>query len=746
MGSCLSKKCSFPFSSDVNTVGATPSDPTCKAKKEDQGEQTMAVQAQEIVKKEIFLIKQRKSHERRPEEKGVAAGNAVQDESNRNGSHVNDNKGGGPTTVRTSSCTKEEVDAILIQCGRLSRSSSGKIPGTSDNSNNSRGLSSSGSRKYSGSKRSYDFDHDSEKKKGSNVDADDEAEEDEEEKQNLYQRQSRPSRSHRRTRSREKDVDYKRSSSREKDVDHKRSSSREKDVDNKRSSSRDRVSSSGVEERSQSGDGGRRVSRSPGRRSENPTAATAPAYNHGSDKSRPGRMVSVPASISTKEKTNFIPDSATGTKRVSVKKSGEIGGGLRTAASPRSQSPANAREPNENAQQQVISLSRNSSRKTEHSPYRRNPMSDIDENILRNEQISLRSAQELINKSSKATVNKLQRNREGTEEGLAKKPSQFQSLKPDERDTGVFTEHPQGTNGNNVRGLRENDAMGCKPKEQQGTVEECDVAVTAGPTGADGLKPQTIKRSRSSTRSRDLDFNPDILLNPTSYASMLLEDIQNFHQQNVNGFSLPPCVTKACSILEAVADLNSCTSSNHSSVFSGDIISEADRCHKNVTSNSHLAKKITKDPFLESEDGVIQNLMEPSLYKYVTVRRGLMGGETEQQESSGSNSFLNASISWEPNSADSTERWSSLSNNGDEEKERQPISSPVGYHKQPFLETTGEFEMGGRRSMQCGHDGNLLPTATQNGRKRLCDYNQVGIGNGKMGAKGQTTIVAAASS
>ena len=28
-------------------------------------------------------------------------------------------------SVRTSSCTKEEVDAILIQCGRLSRSSSG---------------------------------------------------------------------------------------------------------------------------------------------------------------------------------------------------------------------------------------------------------------------------------------------------------------------------------------------------------------------------------------------------------------------------------------------------------------------------------------------------------------------------------------------------------------------------------------------------------------------------------------------
>ncbi|XLU97485.1 hypothetical protein S245_011825 [Arachis hypogaea] len=49
--------------------------------------------------------------------------------------------------VRTSSYTKEEVDAILIQCRRLSRSSSG------------RAASSSGGRKYSGSKRSFDFDH-----------------------------------------------------------------------------------------------------------------------------------------------------------------------------------------------------------------------------------------------------------------------------------------------------------------------------------------------------------------------------------------------------------------------------------------------------------------------------------------------------------------------------------------------------------------------------------------------------------
>ncbi|XP_042504553.1 uncharacterized protein At1g65710-like [Macadamia integrifolia] len=691
MSGCLNKKGSSP-SSAIDNADAPPSVPTCKAEKEDRREQKKAVQVQEIVKKEVFLIKQRKSHERRPEEKGAEAGNTVKDEFNSNGSHVNETNVGSTATMRTSSCTKEEVDAILIQCGRLSRSSSGKVPGTSENSNNnnSRGLGSSGSRKYSGSKRSYDFDHDdSNKKKGSNVDADDEAEEDEEEKQQLYQRQSRPSRSHRRTPSREKDVDY------------------------KRSSSRDHVSPS-AEERRRSSGSGRRVSRSPGR-SENPTAVTGPASNPGPDKSRPGRMVSVPASVS-KEKSTSIPDPGTGIKRVSGKRSGENGGGLRTASSPRSQSPANTRAPNENGQQ-VPSLSRNSSKKAEHSPYRRNPMSDIDENILRNEQVSL----------SKATFNKLQRNREGSEEGLTKKLSQLQSVKPDERKNGVFTEHPPGTKGandNNIRGLRENNGMGCKAKEQQRVVEEREVAVTVAATGADDLKPQTITRSRSSRRSRDLDLNLDTLLNPTSYASMLLEDIQNFHQQNMTGFSLPPCVTKACSILEAVADLNSCTSSNLSSVFSDDRISEADRSQKNVTCNSHFEKRMeSKGPFLESEVGLINDLMEPSLHKYVTVRRGAMGGEMEQQESSGSNSFLNqhwASSSWDPNSADSAERWSSQSNNGDEvvEKEQQRRSSPSGCQKQAFSEPTREIQMGGRRSKQCGNEGTPLPTVMQNGRKR----------------------------
>lgn len=54
-------------------------------------------------------------------------------------------------------------------------------------------------------------------------------------------------------------------------------------------------------------------------------------------------------------------------------------------------------------------------------------------------------------------------------------------------------------------------------------------------------------------------------ITPT-YASLLLEDIHNFHQKNTNrpatsspAFAVPECVNKAYSILEAVADLNSNT-------------------------------------------------------------------------------------------------------------------------------------------------------------------------------------------
>ena len=203
------------------------------------------------------------------------------------------------------------------------------------------------------------------------------------------------------------------------------------------------------------------------------------------------------------------------------------------------------------------------------------------------------------------------------------------------------------------------------------------VVKTVVPSGAvdNNLKPQTLTRSRSSRRSRDLDLNPESLLNPApqSYTSLLLEDIQNFHQKNTTqpSISLPACLSKACSILEAVADLNSTTSSNFSGAFS-------EHNASSLGGNNHYGKKMvadtaTKDhPFVESEVLVSDDVMEPSLHKYVTVKRGgsVCGAvDMEDQESSGSNSFTVSSgqqhhwgissSSWEPNSADSTDCWTS---------------------------------------------------------------------------------------
>lgn len=250
--------------------------------------------------------------------------------------------------------------------------------------------------------------------------------------------------------------------------------------------------------------------------------------------------------------------------------------------------------------------------------------------------------------------------------------------------------------------------------------------IASASQGTESLMPQTLTRSRSSRRSRDLDLvmglNPDTLLNnSSSYASLLLEDIQNYQSQNV-AFSLPPCVSKACSILEAVADLNSSTSSNLSPAFSEEKISEPNRpnsYYNSISLNGRFNRKLMgKDPFVESE--VVANdddLMEPSLHKYVTVREPVR--DMDQQESAGSNSFLGHhwSSSWEPNSADSTERWtSSLSNTGEEER--------------AFAESALDFERGAGRSRRGTSSGSssMLPTTTLSGKKREFDG-----GNGKQG-------------
>ncbi|KAJ0974434.1 hypothetical protein J5N97_016399 [Dioscorea zingiberensis] len=465
-----------------------------------------------------------------------------------------------PLPVRTSSCTKEEVDAILIQCGRLSRSSSGKT------SNEVGG----GSRRYSGSKRSYDFDEERRKGEG-------------EEEEKLT---SRPS-PRRRTPGRE------------------RSGSRERD---------------------------RRVSRSPGRRSDCPGSASASASASGSNGDRlkqPAKMVSVPP----REKGS-----------ISVASAGK------RSASPSSRSMANSgRTSNENAHpSQPQSLSRSSSRKAEQSPNRRNPMAEIDDNTLRREQPALRS--------------KGVKSREGEE--VVRKPIQAQT----QRTGGEISNGIKNSNNVFTDCVRD-QLMNCRAKEQQPEIREESIEEKGALKSIVEIPILgTITRTRSSRRSsRDLDHNP------ISYASLLLEDIQNYHHQNNTAISLPACVSKACSILEAVADLNSSFSDNKSYV-------DGDQ-HSNHDNGFARRGLLASEPFVESEIVVKDDLMEPSLHKYVSVRE--LGGEMEPQESAGSNSFIGQTWAspWDPNSVDSKEQcWSTSRSTTNFKEAKEEEFSPVSYN------------------------------------------------------------------
>ncbi|XP_013630778.1 PREDICTED: uncharacterized protein At1g65710 [Brassica oleracea var. oleracea] len=118
-------------------------------------------------------------------------------------------------------------------------------------------------------------------------------------------------------------------------------------------------------------------------------------------------------------------------------------------------------------------------------------------------------------------------------------------------------------------------------------------------------RPQVISRSRSLRRSRDFDLSPETLLlqsseeDKSSYTALLLKDIKDPFSR------LPSCVTKACSIVEAVADLNSTSSDLNRFRFTSTV------------------KKV--------------DLVEPRFEKYVTVKRGCCS--LEEQESCGSNNL-----------------------------------------------------------------------------------------------------------
>ncbi|XP_030952807.1 uncharacterized protein At1g65710-like [Quercus lobata] len=707
-----------------------------KEKKIVQEDQQVEEDESGVVKREIFVIKHRKSHDDRdrntrspppPQQDCVAStttSNEVVPESmaNKVATRAAASIGVG---VRTSSCTKEEVDAILIQCGRLSRSSSGKAASSSASASADRG------RKYSGSKRSYDFDRcenevvaavDDVQKKANVIDdlcLEDERRNHHRQRHRQSSRPSSSSQGRRRTPSREREKDQQ-----------QRSSSRE-----------------------------RRVSRSPGRRSSETstpasTTTVGATHTYGNGTNRPGKMVSVPATVSSlvmDKSNNAAPagESATGTsvKRISVRRNAGSDAAMaasRGAASPRSQSPARANGKISNDNQQP-SLSRSSSRKAEHSPYRRNPLSEIDTNSLAYPQPP--------NNNSKVQ----NRNKRETEEGIVLNQKPNAEIINSSNNRAVHGTNNKTSN----RGALDNQVVtvNCIQKEQ--LVEEArdqqpsatgHVTIkTVVASGAENLKPQAITRSRSGRRSRDLDLNSETLLNPTSsYAALLLEDIQNFHQKsNTPSVSLPACVTKACSILEAVADLNSTTSSNLSCAFSEDRKSptyQSNREAYNFALGATLVGKRvegTKDPFVvESEVAVTDDVTEPSFHKYVTVRRGgaLVGAaDMEDQESSGSNSFVAggqqqhwglSSSSWEPNSADSTDCWTSGLNTREEDQK-----SPLGF------EGSGLSEPG----------RNMNETRKRlSGKKSDCDQQRSGgIGRGRLGtSRGlhSTPVVAAAAS
>lgn len=699
MGSCLSKK-STSCSSSTSTTTAVVSNTNQEiTKNSTQVENKKEV---ESVKKEIFVIKHRKSHEvdRKPEEeKGASvkkANEAV--ESAKNG--TNNNGGLGKENVivvsapvRTSSCTKEEVDAILIQCGRLSRSSStGKtgLVGSSGSTDTPQR-----SRKYSGSKRSFDFENENgnEGLQENVVDCEDDGVVgDGVRRHRQRQRQPRTpsssSQGRRRTPSRERDQ-----------VQQQRSGS-----------SRERGSSGG----------GRRVSRSPGRRSESPITTSnggnvASVNANGNNGGRPGKMVSVPATVSSLVMDKSIDAggtdniSAAAVKRIQVKRNAG-GDGPRTAASPRARSPArvtakvlNERDnahSNQN-QQQPMSLSRSNSRKQEQSPYRRNPLGEIDTNVVL-EQMPTPGLKVPSQKLNAETVSNGKVVQQGAENKL-------------------------GSSKGNLDG---------KVKEQHQQLAG-NVSMNVIVSGPESHKPQ---RSRSLRLSRDLDINPEALTNPTqSYTALLLEDIQNFHQKTnttTPAFSLPPCVTKACSILDAVADLNSTTSSNLSSAFSDDRRRNPTAEQFSQNDNASFGpdppgkKRLgIKDPFMESEVAVSDDLMEPSIQKYVTFRRGT---DMEEQESSGSNSVVGGQqnwlspSSWEPNSADSTGCWpSSKSYSRDDNK------SPLGFQRHAISEIGQDMEEGKRRVSV---------------KRRDSDNQQTGIGRGRVGPRGGLHLISMAAS
>ncbi|TVU02998.1 hypothetical protein EJB05_51462, partial [Eragrostis curvula] len=526
--------------------------------------------------------------------------------------------------VRTSSCTKEEVDAILIQCGRLSRSSSGTGRAASGETG---GEGSGHRRRRSGSKRSYDFDQERKAAAGGGG-GDEECD---------WERQgvpvSRPS-------------------------PHRGSPQRKR---------------SGSRERSGGGGGSRRASRSPGRRSEGGVSSAAMAGTGGGDRARqqqqPGKLVSVPA----REKGRApSPAAASGMR----------------CASPRSSSPARmmAAVGNENAGGRPATagptpaLSRSSSRKAEQSPYRRNPMSELDENALRNNVATNAKPQK---KSTEETV------------VVAHQKAADRGKEP----TGTAS----GRSGKEKPEVAENATVATSEARPHSTTKTS--ATRTASVAAESLTQRpAISRSRRASRDFDQSSN-------NSYASQILEDIQSYHEQLQStsagaappatpSFTLPACVAKACSILDAVADLNSSSSSDNRTFDYAPGRSADDRASVNTLSGAADTRGV-----------------EPSArgrgLQHVPAVRDLRAEAAEPQESAGSNSVSGIpwTPSWEPASVESSDRTCSA---GDEVVDQavqaggsHGAPSPMNRPRQSSKQRPAQPEPSGRSRAGSGNGNSL---------------------------------------
>ncbi|KAK1327277.1 hypothetical protein QJS10_CPA01g00494 [Acorus calamus] len=413
-----------------------------------------------------------------------------------------------------------------------------------------------------------------------------------------------------------------------------------------------------------------------------------------------------------------IPPVSTGGTSSSVRTkssmaSGAAAGANRTSRSPRARSPArtarapsdeNAIPPPTTTTATQPSLSRSSSRKAEQSPYRRNPLSEINDNT------TLRGAEPTPAPSSGFKKHQGSTN---TKDGNERAAIHTQHQKFNGRVPRTHAEHDANPKVMSSRSKAEDQQL-LEPEIVEGGVEAkwlpksgaAEIPFAGPATSADNPMSQTLTRTRSLRKSRDLDAwiqDDTSLSNPASYASFLLEDIQNYHQQNTT-FSLPACLSKACSILEAVAGLNSSCSDNQ--------ISEQD--HNNASLNVSRfggRRMANKDLFVESEVAISSDNKK---------LRDLRGGEDmEQQESAGSNSYVSCHP-WvslrEPNSADSTGRWLSQSNAADEEDEVGEEVDGLGpiHQRQPQKQLNQQVVVKTKSRHVSSSSSSSLPDVTAN--------------------------------